>query len=104
MERDEQGIFSELPEALVEEVLEESAHIGEKLFSVFKRLQKNKNEIRKQLLTSNILKSDRDIGYPQPPTTCGVDGSYAIERLLAIDLVACAAVAIEGRFNSSFGD
>lgn len=96
MERDEQGIFSELPEALVEEVLEESAHIGEKLFSVFKRLQKNKNEIRKQLLTSNILKSDRDIGYPQPPTTCGVDGSYAIERLLAIDLVACAAVAIEG--------
>jgi len=30
------------------------------------------------------------------PTTCGVDGSYAVERLLASDLVAAAAVAVEG--------
>ncbi len=30
------------------------------------------------------------------PTACGVDGSYAIERLLASDLVAAAAVAVEG--------
>lgn len=43
-----------------------------------------------------ILKRDTDLGYPGIPTTCGVDGAYAVEKLLAIDFTACAAVAIEG--------
>ncbi len=30
------------------------------------------------------------------PTTCGIDGFYAVERLLASDLVAASAVAVEG--------
>lgn len=34
--------------------------------------------------------------YVPVPTTCGIDGSCAIERLLASDLVAAAAVAVEG--------
>jgi len=48
------------------------------------------------LQAEDILKRDTDFGYPDIPTTCGIDGSYAVERLLATDLVACAAVAIEG--------
>ncbi|EGD50096.1 NurA domain [Thermoanaerobacter ethanolicus JW 200] len=43
-----------------------------------------------------MLKNDRELEFPQPPTTCGVDGSYAIEKLMAMDLVGCAAVAVEG--------
>jgi hypothetical protein len=35
--------------------------------------------------------------YPSKvPTTCGVDGAFAVEQLLSLDLVACAAVAVEG--------
>src|SRR5207248_8910973 len=30
------------------------------------------------------------------PTTCGVDGAYAVERLLATDMAALAGVAVEG--------
>ena len=33
---------------------------------------------------------------PANPTSSGVDGSYAIEKLIATDIVAIAAVAVEG--------
>lgn len=96
MEPNEQTPFAELPEALVEEILSKSEQIGDKLYDSFKEIQSNKGKIRKQLKDQNILKQDGDIGYPGIPTTCGIDGSYAVERLLATDFVACAAVAIEG--------
>src|SRR3972149_7949893 len=96
MEKGEQTPFAELPEALVEEMLSKSEQVGEGLFNSFKEIHENKEKMRKQLQDRNILKRDSDIGYPEIPTTCGVDGSYAVERLLATDLAACAAVAIEG--------
>ncbi len=93
---EEQGVFSQLPEALVEEMLEKSNQIGEEILSMFKELKEKKKQIREQLQRSGILKNDRELEFPQPPTTCGVDGSYAIEKLMAMDLVGCAAVAVEG--------
>jgi len=88
--------FAELPEALVEEMLSKSEMVGENLYSSFKEIQENKEKIRRQLQDENILKKDSEVGYPGIPTTCGVDGSYVVERLLATDFAACAAVAIEG--------
>ena len=88
--------FAELPGALVEEMLSKSETVGEGLYIAFKEVQENKERIRKQLQDENILKKDSEVGYPGIPTTCGVDGSYAVERLLATDFAACAAVAIEG--------
>jgi hypothetical protein len=96
MERSEQTPFLELPEALVEEMLAKSETIGEKLYEAFKETQINKIVYRKQLEEKGFLKRDTDLGYPDIPTTCGIDGSYAVERLLATDFVACAAVAVEG--------
>lgn len=93
---EEQTVFSQLPEALVDEMLHKSESIGEELYDNFIYLQKIKTEIRKRLKDNNIIKKDSDLGYPNTPTTCGIDGSYVIERLLATDLVSCAAVAIEG--------
>lgn len=96
MEESEQTPFAELPEALVEEMLSKSEQVGAKLFNSFKEIQENREKIRKQLQDKSILKRDAEVVYPGIPTTCGIDGSYAIERLLGTDLVACAAVAIEG--------
>jgi hypothetical protein len=95
MEKVEQ-LFVELPEALVEEMLSKSELVGNRLYESFKEIQDNKAKMRKQLQDQNILKRDTEVAYPAIPTTCGVDGSYAVERLLATDLAACAAVAIEG--------
>ena len=96
MEKVEQTPFAELPEALVEEMLSKSELVGDRLYDSFKEIQNNKAKMRKQLQEQNILKQDTEVGYPPIPTTCGVDGSYAVEKLLATDFAACAAVAIEG--------
>ncbi len=96
MDKVEHTPFAELPEALVEEMLSKSEQVGERLYDAFKAIQINKTQMRDQLQEQNILKQDTEVGYPKIPTTCGVDGSYAVERLLATDFAACAAVAIEG--------
>jgi len=96
MEKQEQTPFAELPEALVEEMLSKSEQIGDRLYDSFKEIQNNKDQMRKQLQEKNLLKIDTEFGSPGIPTTCGIDGSYAVEKLLATDFAACAAVAIEG--------
>lgn len=95
MEKREQ-LFAELPEALVEEMLSRSEQVGAMLHDSLVEILNNKDKMRKQLEEGGLLRRDTDVGYPSIPTTCGVDGSYAVERLLATDFVACAAVAIEG--------
>jgi len=77
--------FDELPEALVEEMLDQCGEIGEKLSKSFETLYENKNEMRKELEQQNILRKDTEIFSAQThPTTCGVDGSYAIEKVLML--------------------
>ena len=96
MEKIEQTPFAELPEALVDEMLLRSESIGRSLYESFEELRSSKTTIRKQLQDTNLLKNETEFGYAEIPTTCGADGSYVVERLLAIDFAACAAVAVEG--------
>lgn len=95
MEKVEQP-FAELPEALVEEMLSKSEGLGDRLYDSFREIHNNRAKMQKQLQDQNMLKHDAEVGYPGIPTTCGVDGSYAVEKLLATDFAACAGVAIEG--------
>lgn len=89
--------FDELPEALVEEMLGQCDTLGENLSKSFQKLYKEKENMRKKLKESKLLKKDTEISVaPSHPTSCGVDGSYAIEKLLSTDMVAFAGVAVEG--------
>lgn len=95
-EPSEQTPFVDLPAALVEEMLVESEQVAEALSAGFRRLRAEREQLRQALERHGMLVHESALGYPPLPTTCGVDGSYAIERLLSVDLVACAAVAVEG--------
>ena len=89
--------FGELPEALVEAILCQCNRLGSNLSASFQRLYDNKTQIRAKLTEKKILHKDTDISSaPSYPTTCAVDGSFAIERLICTDLIALAAVAMEG--------
>lgn len=89
--------FDELPEALVEEMLDQCDSLGEKLSNSFRKLYETKNENRKKLTAQKLLKRDSEIfSALTHPTTCGVDGSYAVEKLLSTDMIAFAGVAVEG--------
>src|ERR1043166_4367018 len=88
--------FTDLPGALVDEVLQRTIVVGETLLASFEEIRRERKTRRAQLQESSLLRRDTDLGYPPIPTSCGIDGSYAVERLLATDLAACAAVAVEG--------
>jgi hypothetical protein len=88
--------FSDLPAGLVEEVLAEATKVGGNLLGDFVQLKDSKTDLRRALEQKGLVAHDSSLPSPQIPTTCATDGSYAIERLLAADLAAAAAVAVEG--------
>ncbi len=92
----EQTPFVDLPAALVEEVLGQTGAIGDLLLTTFRQLKTDRAKYRQGLLDRGLVLNESTLGYPPLPTTCGADGSYAIERLLTADLAAAAAVAVEG--------
>jgi len=92
----DQSPFGELPGALVEEMLSRSEQIGADLYNSYSDIQQRKESIKEELINSNFLRYKSEFGNPRIPTTCGVDGARAIERLLSMDFAACAAVGVEG--------
>jgi hypothetical protein len=90
------GPFAELPAALVDEVLARTGEVAGTLLTSFSQMKIQRAELRERLEASGLLSRKSDLGSPPFPTTCATDGSYAIERLLTTDLVAAAAVAVEG--------
>jgi hypothetical protein len=92
----DQSPFSDLPAALVEEILEQTGSVASELLESFRRVRQEREALRRSLETSGMVMPESSLGCPPLPTTCGADGSYAIERLLTTDLVAAAAVAVEG--------
>jgi hypothetical protein len=89
--------FDELPEALVEEMLKQCDGLASILSDSFKNLSEKKDKIRLELKSGGYLKKDTSLSTtPSHPTSCGIDGSYAVEKLLSTDVVAMAGVAVEG--------
>lgn len=93
---EEEHPFVDLPASLVEEILQETEAVASSLLETFDSIRGQRSRLREGLKTAGLVMHESDLGYPPIPTTCAVDGSYAIERLLTTDLAACAAVAMEG--------
>lgn len=89
-------LFADLPSRLVEELLGQATSAGRTLLAAFRGVREKRDVLRKQMLDNGMVAHESSLGYPPQPTTCGTDGSYAIERLLTADLAAAAAVAVEG--------
>lgn len=88
--------FADLPAALVEEILEQTTEVSDLLLGTFRQVKADRVAYRQSLVDRGLIVHESALGYPASPTTCAADGSYAIERLLTTDLVAAAAVAVEG--------
>jgi len=88
--------FGDLPQALVEELLEKCGKIGNTLVQNFEQMRNSKKDIRNQLQKDGLLRSKASLRYQSVPTCCAIDGAYAIEKMLSNDIVAVTGVAIEG--------
>ena len=85
--------FGELPQALVKDVLDQSLGLASTLHEDLGRIATELPELRKAFGNIRLASS---LPVVPIPTTCGVDGSYIVDKLLSTDLAAFAALAIEG--------
>ena len=86
----------ELPASLVEETLASSGDVGDSMLSAVGSILERKAEIRGWLDSNDMIYTDDELEDVDTPTTCGVDGSYVLDHMLSMSIVACAAVAVEG--------
>lgn len=97
METPQDIVFYDLPQALIEEMLGKCGGISDRLVTSFSKVRLEKEKIRGKLQSAGLLQRDANLAsFPFNPTTCGIDGAYALDRLLSTDLVAVAALGVEG--------
>jgi hypothetical protein len=88
--------FSDLPDALVRDLLAKAMPVAEKVSSHLNTLRASKDSIREKIQSKGLIGRKANLDVTREPSVAGIDGSYQIHRLTALDLCAAAAVAIEG--------
>lgn len=88
--------FLEIPASLVEQMLQKTNEIGDILQSSMHDINRKREKFRLQLEQIGLLDNDINFGNVKPLVSGGVDGAYAVDRLLGTDLLFAAAVGVEG--------
>jgi hypothetical protein len=88
--------FLEIPASLVEQMLQKTNEIGGILQSSLRDINNKREKFRLQLKQIGLLDNDINFRNIRPLASCGIDGAYAIDRLLGTDLLFAAAVGVEG--------
>jgi NurA domain len=88
--------FGDLPDALVRELLNRAIPVAEGVRQRVDSLRGAQAALRLQAQLQGLIRRKADLDVPPEPSVVGVDGSYQIHRLTALDLCAAAAVAVEG--------
>lgn len=88
--------FSDLPDALVRDLLAQAAPVAERVSTHLNRLWQARGSIRQRVQSEGLIARKADLDVPREPSVVGIDGSYQVHRLTALDLCAAAAVAVEG--------
>ena len=88
--------FSDLPDALVRDLLAQAVPIADRVSQGIRALQGAREGLRTAARGARLIRRKADLDVTREPSVAGVDGSYQIHRLTAVDLCAAAAVAIEG--------
>ena len=88
--------FSDLPDALVRDLLAQATPVAERVSAHLTQLRQARNTLRQQVQSKRLIARKADLDVPREPSVVGIDGSYQVHRLTALDLCAAAAVAVEG--------
>ncbi len=88
--------FSDLPDALVRDLLAQATPVAERVSAHLNNLRQARDPIRQRIQAEGLIGRKADLDVPREPSVVGIDGSYQVHRLTALDLCAAAAVAVEG--------
>jgi hypothetical protein len=88
--------FSDLPDALVNDLLRQAMPLAERVSTHLARLKQLEDPMRRRIESAGLIARRTDLEPGREPSVVGIDGSYQVHRLTAFDLCAAAAVAVEG--------
>jgi hypothetical protein len=88
--------FADLPDALVRDLLAKALPVATLVSQNVEKLRRQKDSLRADARGNNLVLRKADLDVVREPSVVGVDGSYQIHHLTALDLSAAAAVAVEG--------
>lgn len=88
--------FSDLPDALVRDLLNAALPLGEGVRNRLDSLKNARAGVRGDAEAKSLIKRKADLDVPREPSVAGIDGSYQIHRLTSLELCAAAAIAVEG--------
>jgi hypothetical protein len=88
--------FADLPDALVRDLLAKAIPVATAVTVNIEALRAQKDSLRNDIRSKGIVARKADLDVTREPSVVGLDGSYQIHHLTALDLVAAAAVAVEG--------
>lgn len=88
--------FSDLPDALVRDLLAQAAPVAERVSTHLNRLRQARGSMRQRVQSEGLIARKADLDVTREPSVVGIDGSYQVHRLTALDLCAAAAVVVEG--------
>jgi hypothetical protein len=88
--------FADLPDALVRDLLAKALPVANLVSKNVEKLRGQKDGLRADARTGHLVLRKADLDVVREPSVVGVDGSYQIHHLTALDLSAAAAVAVEG--------
>ncbi len=88
--------FADLPDALVRELLNRAIPVAADIQQRVDALRSVQSQLRRCAQDLGLIRRKADLDVASEPSVVGIDGSYQIHRLTALDLCATAAVAVEG--------
>jgi hypothetical protein len=88
--------FADLPDALVQDLLAKAQPVADGVNRNLQALQRAKASLRAEAERRGWIRRKADLDIPREPSVVGIDGSYQVHRLTAVDLCAAASVAVEG--------
>ena len=88
--------FADLPDALVRDLLAKALPVASSVSQNVEALRQQKDALRSDAKNKSLVLRKADLDVVREPSVVGVDGSYQMHHLTALDLCAAAAVAVEG--------
>lgn len=88
--------FADLPDALVRDLLAKATPVATAVSDNLRLLGSQRAPLRSEAQASGLICRKADLDVPREPSVVGIDGSYQVHHLTALDLCASAAVAVEG--------
>jgi NurA domain len=88
--------FADLPDALVRDLLAKAIPVATAVSNNLDQLASLRAPLRSEAQASGLICRKADLDVPREPSVVGIDGSYQVHHLTALDLCASAAVAVEG--------